>query len=150
MAKDTKIKDLNYYTNWLEELISKKQIKLYENSDFKNFQQIGRGSYGNVVRVNWKNTNSFFALKSFINNKQPFKELVKEVLIIIVIIVKKSFILNNLYIIGSQLKLHRSVNDHENIIRLYGITKVEVSKYYRMRVYCIHNVLSFIKLFSYY
>ena len=75
-----KTKDLNYYTDWLEESIAKRHIKLYEYSDFKNIQPIGSGSYGNIVRVNWKkNTTRFFALKSFINNKQTFRELVKEV-----------------------------------------------------------------------
>ena len=79
MSKDTKTKDLNYYIDWLEESIVKEHIKLFEYSDFKNIRLIGSGSYGNVVRVNWKNTDRFFALKSFIDNKQTLKELVKEV-----------------------------------------------------------------------
>ena len=79
MSRNTKAKDLNYYIDWLENSITEKHIKLYEYSDFENIQPIGSGSYGNVVRVNRKNTNRFFALKSFINNKQPLKELVKEV-----------------------------------------------------------------------
>ncbi|EXX68456.1 uncharacterized protein OCT59_028595 [Rhizophagus irregularis] len=103
MSKDTK-KDLNYYINWLERSIDDENIKLYEYSDFKNIQPIGSGSYGIVYRVNWKSSNRFFALKSFINNndKQTLREVIKE------------------------LKLHRSVDYHENIIRLYGITKVEL------------------------
>ncbi|RIA88911.1 hypothetical protein C1645_825584 [Glomus cerebriforme] len=98
MSENVKIKDLNY---WLENSIAEEHIKYYEYSNFTNIQQIGRGSYGNVVRVNWKNSDRFFALKSFNNDEQTIKVVVKE------------------------LKLHRSVDDHENIVRLYGITKVE-------------------------
>ncbi|GBC07943.1 hypothetical protein RclHR1_00780023 [Rhizophagus clarus] len=98
MAKNYKIKDLNYYISWLNYSISEEHIRYYEYSDFINIQQIGKGSYGNVVRVNWKNPSRLFALKSFNNNEETLKEV---------------------------LKLHRSVDEHENIIRLYGITKME-------------------------
>ncbi|PKY58677.1 kinase-like protein [Rhizophagus irregularis] len=57
---------------------------------------IGNGSYGTVFCVNWKNSNRLFALKSFNNNEETLKEVVKE-----------------------------RVDDHENIIRFYGITKME-------------------------
>ncbi|GBB95585.1 hypothetical protein RclHR1_02570019 [Rhizophagus clarus] len=102
MSKDTKTKDLNYYKDWLEDLISEENIKLYTYLDFVNIKPIGSGAYGNVVRASRKNYNRFFALKSFFNNdEQTLKEVVKE------------------------LKLHRRIDDHDNIIRLYGITKVE-------------------------
>ncbi|RGB27446.1 hypothetical protein C1646_769091 [Rhizophagus diaphanus] len=104
MSKDSTKEDLNYYINWLERSIDDENIKLYEYSDFKNIQPIGSGSYGIVYRVNWKSSNHLFALKSFVNNndEQTLREVIKE------------------------LKLHRSVNYHENIIRLYGITKIEL------------------------
>ena len=79
MSKNTKIKDLNYYINWLNNAITEEHIKYYEYSDFKNIQQIGRGAYGTVDRVNWKNSNRFLALKSFNNDEQTLKEVVKEV-----------------------------------------------------------------------
>ena len=79
MSKNVKIKDLNYYINWLENSITEEHIKFYEYLDFKNIQLLGNGSYGSVFRVNCKNTDRFFALKSFINNEQTFKELIKEV-----------------------------------------------------------------------
>ncbi|CAB4393314.1 unnamed protein product [Rhizophagus irregularis] len=103
MSKNVKIKDLNYYLNWLERSIADENIKLYEYSNFKNIHQIGRGAYGNVYRVNCKVSNRVFALKSFVdsNDKQTIREVIKE------------------------LKLHRRVDYHENIIRLYGITNVE-------------------------
>ncbi|GBC07923.1 hypothetical protein RclHR1_00780003 [Rhizophagus clarus] len=101
MEETSEKNDLNYYINWLDNSIAEEHIKYYEFSDFTNIQQIGKGSYGNVIRVNWKNSSRPFALKSFNNDKQTLKEVVKE------------------------LKLHRSVDDHENIIRLYGITKFE-------------------------
>ncbi|PKY49351.1 kinase-like protein, partial [Rhizophagus irregularis] len=67
----------------------------YEYSDFKNIQNIGNGAFGSIARANWKHTNTFFALKSFINHKSTLKEVVNE------------------------LKLHRTVNIHDNILRFY-------------------------------
>ncbi|GBC07944.1 hypothetical protein RclHR1_00780024 [Rhizophagus clarus] len=96
MAKNSK--DL---ISWLNYSISEEHIRYYEYSDFTNIQQIGKGSYGNVACVNWKNSNRLFAIKSFNNKEETIKEVVKE------------------------LKLHRSVDDHENIIRFYGITRME-------------------------
>ena len=79
MTENFEIKDLNYYIDWLNRSINEEHIKYYEYSNFTNIQQIGRGSYGNVVRANWKNSDRLFALKSFNNDKQTLKEIVKEV-----------------------------------------------------------------------
>ena len=79
MSKLAKIKDLNYYIDWLNGSIEEGHIKYYEYSGFNNIQQLGSGSYGNVVKCNWKNSDRFFALKSFNNDKQTLKEVVKEV-----------------------------------------------------------------------
>jgi serine/threonine protein kinase len=63
----------------LEKQISKECIEYYEYSDFKNIQPIGKGSFGSVYRATWKNTSRYFALKSFNNDKQTHKEILKEV-----------------------------------------------------------------------
>ena len=78
MSRNT-VKDLNYYVNWLNNSIAEEHINYYEYADLKNTQKIGSGSYGNVVRVNWKNPDRFFALKSFNNDDHTLKEVVKEV-----------------------------------------------------------------------
>ena len=78
MAEPTNKEGLNYI-DWINDSIAEKSIKYYKYSEFKNIQQIGSGSYGNVIRVNWKNPNRFFALKSFKNDGQTLKEVVKEV-----------------------------------------------------------------------
>ena len=78
MSNDTEIEESKSYIVWLETSISEGHIKYYEYSDFKNIQPIGSGSFGSVVRATWKNTNTF-ALKSFNNDKQTLKEIVKEV-----------------------------------------------------------------------
>jgi serine/threonine protein kinase len=75
MSNSTKTEDLD----WLNNSIAEEHIKYYEFSEFKNIQSIGKGSYGNVVRGNWKNSDRFFALKSFNNDKQILNEVVKEV-----------------------------------------------------------------------
>ena len=67
-------------TKDLEKLISEGHIEYYEPLDFKNIQLIGNGSFGSVSRATWKNTNRYFALKSFNNDKQTLREIVKEVL----------------------------------------------------------------------
>jgi len=79
MSDDTDIKDLNFYIDWLEKSIADKCFNYYEYSDFKNIKPIGKGSFGNVVRANWKNIDCFFALKSFNNDKVTLKEVVNEV-----------------------------------------------------------------------
>ena len=67
------------YVNWLEQSIAEGHVNYYYYSDFKIERQIGNGSFGNVVRATWKNTDAFFALKFFNNNKVTLKEVVKEV-----------------------------------------------------------------------
>jgi hypothetical protein len=63
----------------LETLISEGCIEYYEYSEFKDIHPIGKGSFGSVSRVAWKSTARYFALKSFNNDKQTLKEIVKEV-----------------------------------------------------------------------
>ncbi|GBB87039.1 hypothetical protein RclHR1_01350014 [Rhizophagus clarus] len=101
------LKDSTHYIEWLERSIIDEHINYYVYSDFKNIQPIGSGSYGIVSRANWKNTSRFFALKSFNNDKQTPERIIKE------------------------LRLHRSVDVHENIIRLCGITKMETDEIQR-------------------
>ncbi|GES88019.1 kinase-like domain-containing protein [Rhizophagus clarus] len=68
---------------------------------FNNIEEIGAGSFGKVYRANWKSSYSYLALKSFFNlNNVTIKEIVNE------------------------LKLQREVDFHENIIRFFGVTKV--------------------------
>ncbi|RGB30622.1 kinase-like domain-containing protein [Rhizophagus diaphanus] len=89
------------FNDMLERTIVEEHIIYYEFSEFKNFQPIGSGSFGSVFRANWKNTGKYFALKRFNNDKTTLKEVVNEI------------------------KLHKKVDFHENILQLYGITKIE-------------------------
>jgi serine/threonine protein kinase len=119
MSKNTH--DSSYYIYWLERSITEEHINYYKFSDFKNMRLIGSGAYGNVNLVNWKNDH-LFALKSYSKDKQTLEEFVNEVTIKrLKGIINKllNFILCN----TTQLKLHRKVNAHENIIRLCGITR---------------------------
>jgi hypothetical protein len=79
MSENPSKKDLKYYFDWLNYSISEEHIRYYEYSDFTNIQQTGKGSYGTVFCVNWKNSNRLFALKSFNSNEETLKEVVKEV-----------------------------------------------------------------------
>jgi predicted unusual protein kinase regulating ubiquinone biosynthesis (AarF/ABC1/UbiB family) len=68
----------NEWINWIEDAISKKLIKYYEYEYFRNFKEIGSGSFGKVYRASWK-SHRHLALKSFSNN--AIKEIVHEVII---------------------------------------------------------------------
>ncbi|CAB4427236.1 unnamed protein product [Rhizophagus irregularis] len=104
--EETVLKEPNYYINWLEKSIADEYLNYYEYSEFKSLKPIGNGSFGSIVRANWKNTGNFFAIKAFKNNcNTTLKELVNEI------------------------RLQKRVDFHENIIRFYGITKVENEKY---------------------
>uniref|UniRef100_U9U092 non-specific serine/threonine protein kinase n=1 Tax=Rhizophagus irregularis (strain DAOM 181602 / DAOM 197198 / MUCL 43194) TaxID=747089 RepID=U9U092_RHIID len=101
-TKETDPKEPNYYIKWLEKSIANEYLNYYEYSEFKNSELIGSGSHGSVFRANRKNAGNFFALKTFKNyDNTMLKELVNEI------------------------KLQKRVDFHENIIRFYGITKVE-------------------------
>ncbi|CAB4380981.1 unnamed protein product [Rhizophagus irregularis] len=92
----------NEWINWIEEAIDKEHIKYYEYKEFSNFQEIGTGSFGKIYRANWKNLEKPFALKSFFNlNDVTVREVVRE------------------------LRIHRIVDFHDNIICFHGITKFE-------------------------
>ncbi|EXX63568.1 uncharacterized protein OCT59_024031 [Rhizophagus irregularis] len=92
----------NEWVNWIEEAVDKEHLKFYKYEEFNKIQCIGTGSFGNVYRANWKNSEKLFALKSFFSlNNITMKEIVRE------------------------LKIQRQVDFHDNIIRYYGITKLE-------------------------
>ncbi|RGB34611.1 kinase-like domain-containing protein [Rhizophagus diaphanus] len=101
MSNNTELKitdNSNEWINWIEEFITKKQIKYYDYNHFNNMQEIGFGNFGKVYRANWKSYHGYLALKSFSNFNVMAKEIVNE------------------------LKLHHEFDFHENIIRFYGIT----------------------------
>jgi serine/threonine protein kinase len=67
--------------NWIEEAISKEYFRYYEHEHFSDIQKIGAGGFGKVYRANWKNSEQYFALKSFFNfDDVTAKEIVSEVL----------------------------------------------------------------------
>ncbi|GBC04009.1 hypothetical protein RclHR1_05460012, partial [Rhizophagus clarus] len=98
--------------SWLENSISDGNINYFNYSDFKNITSIGSSSSGGVFRATWKNTNHSVALKWFNNDEQTLKKFVKEV------------------------KSHRKVDIHENIIRFYGVT-YEANEIYQQKKYSL-------------
>ena len=73
------INDSNKYVDWLEKSITDGYISYYEYSEFNNIQSLGNGSFGSVVRANWKNTDTILALKSFYKQTSTTSPLYKEV-----------------------------------------------------------------------
>ncbi|EXX65232.1 Cdc15p [Rhizophagus irregularis DAOM 197198w] len=91
----------NEWIDLIEEAIDKEYFKCYEYN-FSNIQEIGSGTFGEVYRANWKNSEQYIALKSFFNlNDVTVKEIVHE------------------------LKLQSKIQFHDNIIKFYGVTKFE-------------------------
>ncbi|CAG8458457.1 2164_t:CDS:2 [Funneliformis caledonium] len=86
------------YIEWLEKAIANKYINHFEYSEFQDFQLIGNGAFGEVMQAYWKNKGCYVALKSFNNNKTTLRNIAKEI------------------------KLHKEVDFHSNIIRIFGIT----------------------------
>ncbi|PKB97497.1 kinase-like protein [Rhizophagus irregularis] len=103
-TKETDLKESNIYIDWLEKSIADEYINYYAYSEFKNLKPLGSGLYGSVSRANWKNTDGFFALKTFNNDKITLKEI----------------------------KLQKELIANENILRFYGITKIENEKKYSL------------------
>ena len=92
MSNNTELKvpdnlnNLNEWTKWIEEAISKKHIKYYEYEYFSDIQEIGAGAFGKVYRAKWKNSYKYLALKSFYNfSNITIKEVVREVFILYII-----------------------------------------------------------------
>ncbi|CAB4398034.1 unnamed protein product [Rhizophagus irregularis] len=97
---ETTEKDSNtYIIDWLEKAISENYIKYYDYTDFTNKEKINNGSFGKVFRVNWKDSDTVMALK------YPFNLTIKEIV--------------------NEIKIQREVDYHSNIIRFYGISKLE-------------------------
>ncbi|EXX63784.1 uncharacterized protein OCT59_024453 [Rhizophagus irregularis] len=91
--------EMNEWSKWLDEAVTKKHIKHYEYEYFKNIQVIGFVSFGKVYRAKWKNSYQYFALKSLHNiDEDAIKELVHEI------------------------ELQREVAFHNNVISFYGVT----------------------------
>jgi hypothetical protein len=69
------------WVEWLEESISKKHIKNYDYEYFSPLERIGGGGFGTVYRAKWRESEQYFALKSFTNlENAAIKELAHEVI----------------------------------------------------------------------
>ncbi|CAG8715490.1 12570_t:CDS:2, partial [Funneliformis mosseae] len=101
ISNKDELTESKYYIDWLENTIADECLNYYEYSDFKDIKPIGSGSFGKVFCASWKNTDAIFALKSFDEYKLTLKEVVNEI------------------------KLQKKVDFHSNILRFYGITKIE-------------------------
>ncbi|CAG8688572.1 11346_t:CDS:2, partial [Funneliformis mosseae] len=89
------------YIEWLEKSIANNYVKHFEYTEFQDFRLIGNGAFGEVIHAYWKNQGCYVALKSFNNNKTTLKNIAKEII------------------------LHKEVDFHSNIIRIFGITSEE-------------------------
>ncbi|UZO08179.1 uncharacterized protein OCT59_028441 [Rhizophagus irregularis] len=114
--KDSKLYEMikketnDTFISWLK---SNEDIKYFEYSNFRNLKPVGKGSYGSVLRANMKNAAGFYALKSFNNDETTLQQIINE------------------------LDLYRTIGRHENILQLFGVTKIETDVVYQMSEYCL-------------
>ncbi|CAB4398614.1 unnamed protein product [Rhizophagus irregularis] len=86
--------------DWVEKAINENYIKYYNCSEFTNIKEInGNGSAGKIYQANWKGADSPLVIKS--SYKLTIKEIVNE------------------------LKIQREIDFHPNILRFYGISRLE-------------------------
>ncbi|RGB25544.1 kinase-like domain-containing protein [Rhizophagus diaphanus] len=96
------VKNSNEWIGLIEDAISKKDLECYDYKHFHNIQKIGNGAFGKIYRAEKKNSDQYFALKSFFNlDNDTVKEIIHE------------------------LELQREEDLNNNVIRLCGITEKE-------------------------
>ncbi|CAG8649828.1 17595_t:CDS:2 [Acaulospora colombiana] len=89
---------------WLEEAVDQGCLNFHDFEKFSDFTSIGNGPFGEVYRAQWKIRGLVVALKSWMDatGKEEKKML-------------DGFI--------SELKMHRKVDYHPNILRFYGMSQ---------------------------
>ncbi|RIA86743.1 kinase-like domain-containing protein [Glomus cerebriforme] len=123
MFDNTEIQPVNNSNDWIEEAASKKNIKYYEYKYFQNIEKIGIGTFGNIYRANWKESENYLVLRSFLN----FDDTIIEEIV-------------------HELKLQHEVEFHNSVIRLYGITykesqNIQLKEYLLVTEYVDGNTL---------
>ncbi len=74
---EKQINDSNDDFDWLEKAISENYIKYYDYTEFINKEEVSSGSYGNVSRANWRDSDTVMAIKYSYNS--TIKEIINEV-----------------------------------------------------------------------
>ncbi|CAI2180671.1 3736_t:CDS:2 [Funneliformis geosporum] len=106
MSTETQENYSTAYFDWIEKAISEDYIKYYDFAKFINKEEISNGSYGKISRANWNDSDTVMVLKSSYDS--DIKKIVNEI------------------------KMQREIDYHENIIKFYGISKLEtesINKY---------------------
>ncbi|CAB4379848.1 unnamed protein product [Rhizophagus irregularis] len=121
------VKNSNEWIGLIEDAISKKNLECYDYKHFHNIQKIGNGAFGKIYRAEKKNSDQYFALKSFFNlDNDTVKEIIHE------------------------LELQREKDLNNNVIRLCGITEKEcqpdhLKKYLLVMEYADSSLRNYLK-----
>uniref|UniRef100_U9TMW7 Protein kinase domain-containing protein n=1 Tax=Rhizophagus irregularis (strain DAOM 181602 / DAOM 197198 / MUCL 43194) TaxID=747089 RepID=U9TMW7_RHIID len=86
------------YVDWIRKAIENNFITYYDYNEFKN-KKIIENSVGKIFKANWNNTNTNLVVKT------SFELDVKKIV--------------------NELKAQKEVNFHQNILRIYGISKLD-------------------------
>ncbi|CAG8668555.1 7001_t:CDS:2 [Funneliformis caledonium] len=106
MTNESNNKSLLENEMWLQEAIDNEHIKYQRYSTFENKERIGQGSMGEVYKATSTEFQKTVALKKFkISSKFTINEIINEI------------------------KLHRKVDLHDNILRFHGVTTLDPSDY---------------------
>ena len=115
------------HKNWLDKIIEDGMLKRYSGSEIKNCTIVGNGGFGLVQKAWLKHTGIAVAMKmlslsAYTDEQELYKKFVKEVCVYYYHcchIVNSYQRINRIYVF--QLKTHKMVDDHPNVIRCFGL-----------------------------
>lgn len=74
----------NEWIQWIEDGIAGEYINYHDYNEFHDMERIGTGGFGEVYRANLESSNTVVALKSLTSGNNNMKEIVNEVLKLII------------------------------------------------------------------
>ena len=112
----------------LDKVTEEGMVKCYSESEIVNREVVGRGGFGVVSKASLKHTGVIVAMKKLLqvydNEQELYKKFVNEVCgycCCCLFCVRNMYLIINIYM--CQLKAHKKIDDHPNIIRFLGLYK---------------------------
>ena len=112
----------------LDKVTDDGMVKCYSESEILNREIVGRGGFGVVYKAKLKHTGVIVAMKELLqyvydNEQELYKKFVNEVcgFCCCCLFHISNYLTTDIYM--CQLKAHKKVDDHPNVIRFLGLCK---------------------------